>query len=263
MKESAFKILITSPPLWSAVGCVIVTIPISPSGSCLFAVGLVLTAINELRLGSSEPIEQQRSGVVGLAAQKFYSPGIFPFIQCCSYLWSFVDAFIHGKTAHSFVMLTYAVGCIALERIANYGYQPQSRKKLKVEKFLQNLWSRFPNNLRVVLQDPGAIFCAANVALLLLDFDFSGIMDDKVILVTFGIGFTLACIGLVRGFAPLLCFRQFKLTGTACMLGGVGDIFLGVSALKFGSPYTGTAMVLWGISNILYGRRITRRGYGS
>ncbi|MCB0336667.1 MAG: hypothetical protein KDD62_10190, partial [Bdellovibrionales bacterium] len=93
--------LFASPPFWSALGCTVVTIPISSSGALLFACSTLWTAANELRnqVVPKHTADGQKSSSAWqkYVKEKLASPGFFPFLQFIIYLWSGAHAILAHK----------------------------------------------------------------------------------------------------------------------------------------------------------------------
>lgn len=260
------KSIMVSGPVVAAIGSTIIAIPITTIGAVALGCAAAWTAANEFRATTrhtstrgahsesrSTPI---RRGLSGLLVEMFYSPGFGPSIQAMCYLYSAGIALGAGNPFIGGVFAAFAIGACAAAHIGNLGYTPPARASTAVERYLERAWKALPERLRAVLTDPGACFCSGNLALILHQLDLSRTISGTGTTVLFALGTVFAAIGVARGLFPLLSGRATSPSGTASIVGGVGDISHGLLSLIAGNVYTGAATIAWGIANILYGLKI-------
>jgi hypothetical protein len=70
-------------------------------------------------------------------------------------------------------------------------------------------------------------------------------------------GIAVSGAGLVRGLAPLITDRLNLNSGFASTASGIGDILMGATSFSANLNETGLATVLWGISNVLAGLKVS------
>lgn len=265
---TGIRAVATSGPVAGIIGASIVTIPVTLIGAGAFALVAIWTAVNEYRVAtrrqggaiavSSVHFGPPRSGIVGWFTEKFYSPGFGPVVQVGCYAYTAAVALVAGSLVIGSIFATFAIGACASAYVGNLGYKPPPREQLVVERYLDSAWELLPKRIKTILRDPGACFCTGNFALIVYQMNFSRMVGGTWSTTLFAGGASLALLGVGRGLFPLVSGRVPTASGMACFLGGMGEIALGTSSLLFGSCYTGTATLFWGISNILYGLKIVK-----
>lgn len=269
LKESSSKYITDTAPVLQGIGSSIVSLPTSYVACATFALTTALSAKNIVQgwLRSAEKSGEEsssptREGVIGLVSEVLQSPGVVPIVQTAAYVVAALEAPFIGEGSlelnltKSAIFVAFAIGAIAAARIANRDYQPPEREKTAFEHGFEERWDQVSSRVKTVLQNPGAMFCAGNLALISLEYNFSALAaSGPTMWAAFGVGLGAAAIGLWRGFSPLFGNRVEE-SGDAAIAGGLGDIFLGLTTYSLGNPYTGVATIFWGASNILYGVKI-------
>jgi len=257
------KAVITAPAVLGGVGSTIVTIPISRVSSFFSAVTTVITVVNELRvfnaIHSDKPFNnsaEPSSGVRALMVEKFKSPGFCPIAHSVCNIYAAIVALVELRFAVSLIMLVFSVAGAAVARIANFRYAPNHRIKSRVERKAEWFWEKLPHNIRIVLKDPGLLFCVGNVSLILIDLKFKELGGSGGAAIGFGLGCLLALIAIVRGIQPLLRSHAACASGSASVIGGISDLLLGYAAFYYGNAFTAIATIFWGLSNISLGARV-------
>lgn len=264
--ERAINAVVNSGPVIAGIGSTIVAIPISKVGAIAFGITTLWSAINEvrsvLRNAETQTITPEeikvplRKGLTGFFIEQINSPSLCTWLQSWCFLYSSVPAFTQGKLVAGLSFLVFAIGEGAGSAIGNRDYKPKPRQLMDVEKVLNKIWDGLPHGLKIVLKDPGAAFCSGNLALVVTTLNFSQIFQSHIASVLVGGGIIIAGLGALRGIAPLVTGRQASASGTASITGGIADILLGASSLYFGCLYVGLATVTWGVSNIMYGKKV-------
>jgi hypothetical protein len=254
------RTVIAAPAVVSGLGSVVVTLPISKLNAFGFLLTTALSAYNEVRMQSQNVQSEQLSTqarplnrYVAYLREKFLSPGFCTWVQAGLFVANTAVALFNGHFITAAVMGAFTVGELAATAIANRDYKTPRREPLAFERLADRAWGSLPERVKVVLSDPGAMFCPGNLVLVLKDLDADKLSNFNL-LVT-GIGCIFAAGGVLRGFKPLWG-QQPKPSGNAAVLGGVGDQFLGVSSILTANIYTGCATMLWGVGNIIYGKRM-------
>jgi hypothetical protein len=196
------------------------------------------------------------SGVWALMVEKFKSPGFCPIAHSVCNIYAAMVAFVEFRFAVSLIMLLFSVAGAAVARIANFRYAPNHRIKSKAEKIAEWFWEKLPHNIRIVLKDPGLLFCVGNLSLILVDLRFKELGGSGVAAIGFGLGCILSVIAIVRGIQPLLRTHAASASGSASVIGGISDLLLGYAAFYYGNPFTAAGTICWGISNISLGARV-------
>jgi hypothetical protein len=257
------KTLLIAPAVLGGIGSAIVTFPISRVSAFFGALTTVVTAINELRVvngGASKKIAEQpsvpSSGLSAFLLEKLRSPGFCPLAHAVCNIYAALTALIELHLAKSFIMVVFAIAGIAVARIANLGYVPQHRHPSSLEKMGELAWRMLTQNLQVVLKDPGLLFCLGNVSLILVDLRFAELKGAGIAPIFFLLGLGLAIIAVVKGIQPLLRYNTASASGSASLIGGVSDLFLGYSSFFYGNTFTAIGTIFWGLSNICLGARV-------
>lgn len=253
-----------SAPFFAAIGSTVVTIPVAITSAVVFGVMALWTGVNEYRAAftknaareSTFSDQQIRRGLIGYAKELLSSPGFALAVQSCCYFYTSLVALLKGEPFMSAVFVLFAIGEAAAARIGNQGYLVAPREALTIESAIVKAWSCLPARLKIILSDPGACFCAGNVALILYQINLPKLLSNTWATVFSGGGLCLAASGVLLGLSPLLKRRTPQASGTASILGGIGDLALGASSILYGSAYTGWATILWGVSNILLGVKV-------
>ena len=260
----ALKVIVTAPAVVGALGSTVVAVPISLTAATLFGLTTVASALNELReaffLRQEKPrnVSQQKNSFIGYVREKLGSPGLCARAEAVDFIYSSSLALLYGQKLESLAFIIFAIGAYAVARIAEHDYKPQPRTRLFFERPCERIWRAFPPNVRIVLSDPGASFCTGNLTLVLAGLNAPALAANVTASALLFLGAAFAVAGAMRGLFPLLKNQAVSPSREASMLGGAGDIMLGVGSLYASNPYTGVATLLWGASNILCGLKIAR-----
>lgn len=268
-RRSGALILLTAPAVVAGVGSTVVTVPVNKWLAAFFGFTVVLSAVNELRKerrieqrraaglpdAEPEPARSDHGSFRAFVLENLRAPGLCARVQAGAFLTGAALQLLSREPnwIDASCFAAFAIGASAGANMADKDYRPPVRQPLWFERASKAVWDGVWYNLKIVLKDPGAMFCLGNVALNLHDCRWGEIFRNPGVGTAFVVGLALAVAGLARGFAPLLTGRHVEPSGNASFLGGVGDIFLGGSMLALGNVWKGAATIIWGDSNILYG----------
>jgi hypothetical protein len=255
-----------SPSVVAGLGSTIVTLFKAPFSSfvlfsvvCLTARNTYLRVIRESEestgKGDNTHEAPSRIGLKGFLQEVATSSGLFSTVQGITYLATGLSFF--GRDLYlSSTFIIFSFGSLAIARACNLEDRPPKREPLLLEQGLREIGANLPERLKSVLLNPGVFFPIGNLMLIFRDTPFS-IFDAPVQMAIFCAGIAVSGAGLVRGLAPLITDRLNLNSGFASTASGIGDILMGATSFSANLNETGLATVLWGISNVLAGLKVS------
>ncbi len=264
---NVMQLVASNPAVLAGIGSTIVTISISPIVSALCFLITVCTARNTIRSsrspenspGNDETARPRRQGLGGLIQEVRHAPGLFSVFQSLVYAGASLQLFFRGELGGGLIFSIFAVGAAAIARISNQGTLHPPRERTYLEKVVASINEKIPESVSRILGNPGILFPAANLALIVRDSNMARIFEQPLTSGLFVTGALLCTLAVASGIQS--AFRRESLVKSLSrspILAGMGDILFGSASSISELNYTAVATILWGTSNIVAGRRVAR-----